>query len=182
MCIAGLAQAPDPAPLTGKERMDLYIHDAFWSPGVFFRAAGPALGKQMKNDPAEWGQGMEGYSKRFADRFGRFTIAKSVEAGSAALLQHEVRYLPSKRTGFFPRASHALVANFVTVDRNGHRVPNVSRVGGVLAGEFTGNLWMPDGSRSASNAMRGAGMHLGVTSVFNLFREFSPEIKRAFRR
>jgi hypothetical protein len=31
-------------PLTGKERWDLHLRDAFWSPGVFFRAAGPALG------------------------------------------------------------------------------------------------------------------------------------------
>src|SRR5689334_18314159 len=32
--------------LTGKERWNLYLRDAFWSPGVFFRAAGPALGAQ----------------------------------------------------------------------------------------------------------------------------------------
>jgi len=31
------------APLTGKERWNLYLREAFWSPGVFFKAAGPAL-------------------------------------------------------------------------------------------------------------------------------------------
>ena len=103
-------------PLTGRERINLYLHDAFWSPGAFFRAAGPAAGAQMNNEPAAWGQGMEGYSKRFANRFGRYTLAKSFEVGAAEMLQHEVRYLPSNRT------------------------PNVSRVGGVIAAEFTGNL------------------------------------------
>ena len=40
------------APLTGKERWSLYLRDAFWSPGVFFEAAGPALGGQLNNEPA----------------------------------------------------------------------------------------------------------------------------------
>ncbi len=136
----------------------------------------------MNNEPAAWGQGMEGYSKRFANRFGRYTLAKSFEAGGAALLQHEVRYLPSKRSGFFPRSAHALTANFITYDRNGHRTPHVTRVGSVIAAEFTGNLWMPDGHRGASEAMRGAGMQLGLSSAFNLFREFAPEMKRMFKR
>ena len=105
--------------LTGKERWNLYLRDAFWSPGVFFRAAGPALGAQLNNEPAAWGQGMEGYSKRFANRFGRFALQETYEAAGAALLQHEVRYVRSNRSGFLPRAAHALTANFVTYDRQG---------------------------------------------------------------
>src|SRR5689334_22316623 len=59
-------------PLIAKERWNFYLREAFWSPGVFFRAAGPALGAQLNNEPPAWGQGSEGYSKRFANRFGRF--------------------------------------------------------------------------------------------------------------
>ncbi len=172
----------DYRPLTRDERWKLYVHDAFWSPGVFFRAAGPALGAQLNNEPAAWGQGMEGYSKRFANRFGRFALQDSYEAAGAALLQHEVRYLRSRSSGFLPRAAHALTANFVTYDRTGHRTPHVSRVGSVFAAEFTGALWMPDGYRDTSTAMRGVGMQLGVSSAFNLVKEFSPELKRMFTR
>ena len=170
------------APLTGKERWNLYLRDAFWSPGVFFKAAGPALGGQLNNEPPEWGQGMEGYSKRFANRFGRFALQETYEAAGAALLQHEVRYVRSKRSGFLPRAAHALTANFVTYDRSGRRTPHVARVGSVFAAEFTGSLWMPAGYRDASPAMRGVGMELGVSSAFNLVREFAPELKRIFTR
>jgi len=167
-------------PLTGKERWDLYLREAFWSPGVFFRAAGPALGAQLNNEPPQWGQGMEGYSKRFANRFGRFALQETYEAAGAAVLQHEVRYIHSKRSGFLLRAAHALTADFVTYDRSGRRTPHVARVGSVVAAEFTGNLWMPNGYRDASTAMRGAGMQLGVSSAFNLIREFAPELKRIF--
>lgn len=170
------------APLTGKERMNLYLRDVFWSPGVFFKAAGPALGAQLNNEPPEWGQGMEGYSKRFANRFGRNALQETYEAAGAALVQHEVRYLRSKRPGFLPRAAHALTANFVTYDRRGHRRPHISRVGAAFAAEFTGNLWMPAGYRDTSKAVRGVGIQLGVGSAFNLIREFAPELKRMFIR
>ena len=167
-------------PLTGKERWNLYLRDAFWSPGVFFKAAGPAVGAQLNNEPPQWGQGMEGYSKRFANRFGRFALQETYEAAGAAILQHEVRYIRSKRSGFLPRAAHALTANFVTYNQSGRRTPHVARVGSVVAAEFTGNLWMQAGYRDASTAMRGAGMQLGVSSAFNLIREFAPELKRVF--
>jgi hypothetical protein len=186
LCVSGtLARAsagPGEAnqPLAGHERWNLYFRGAFWSPGAFFRAAGPALGAQLKNEPAAWGQGAEGYSKRFANRFGRFALQETYQAAGAAALGHEVRYLRSRRSGFFPRAAHAVTANFVTYDRNGGRTPHVTRVGSVFAAEFTGNLWMPDGYRGASTAMRGVGIELGVSSAFNLIREFAPELKRVF--
>src|SRR5512135_1350387 len=145
-------------PLSGNERWNLYFRGAFWSPGVFLRAAGPALGAQLNNEPAAWGQGAEGYSKRFANRFGRFALQETYQAAGAAALGHDVRYLRSRSSGFLPRAAHAITANFVTYDRNGRLTPHVTRVGSVFAAEFTGNLWMPDGYRGASTALRGVGM------------------------
>lgn len=167
-------------PLSGKERWNLYLRDAFWSPGVFFRAAGPALGAQLNNGPPTWGQGAEGYSKRFANRFGRFALKETYQAAGAAALGHEVRFVRSERSGFLPRAAHALTANFVTYDRNGRRTPHVARVGSVFAAEFTGDLWMPAGHRDASTALRGVGMELGASTAFSLIREFAPELKRIF--
>src|SRR6185369_3602831 len=46
-------------PLTGNARWNLYLRRAFWSPGVVLRAAGPALGAQLNNEPPSWGQGTE---------------------------------------------------------------------------------------------------------------------------
>ena len=165
-------------PPTGKERRDLYVRRAFLSPGVLFRAAGPALGSHLKNRPPEWGQGMEGYGRRVANRFGRFALKETYEAAGAAALGHEVRYLRSTRSGFLPRAGQAMAATFITYDRNGRRTPHIARLGSAFAAEFTGNLWMPAGYRTGAEAVRGVGIELGMNSVFNLFREFSPELKR----
>ncbi|MFB3776323.1 MAG: hypothetical protein ACE141_01895 [Bryobacteraceae bacterium] len=165
-------------PLTGKERLDYYTKRTFLSPGAFFRIAGPSLGSHLANRPAEWGQGTEGYGRRFADRYGRFVLRRTYEAAGAAALGHEVRYIPSTRTGFLPRAGHALAATFVTHDRSGRRTPHLARLGSAFAAEFTGNLWMPAGYRTGAEAVRGVGIELGVGSAFNLLREFSPELKR----
>jgi hypothetical protein len=180
--VAGAVAAIDYQPLTGKERWDLYWRRSFYTPGVILRAAGPALGAHLNNEPPQWGQGAEGYSKRFANRFARFTLQATYESAGAAMLGHEVRYIRSKRSGFFPRAAHALAANFATYDRNGRLAPHYARVGGMFAAEFTASRWMPEGYRDARTAMRGAGVELGVGSAFNLIREFAPELKRVLLR
>ena len=187
LVVTGLAQGLDEAPdsyqpMTAKERRDTYLREAFWSPAVFFRAAGPALGNHLGNRPPQWEQGAAGYSRRFADRFGRFALQESYEAATAAALRHDVRYHRSRATGFWPRAAHALSSNFVTYNQSGRRVPNVARLGSVTAAEFTATRWMPDGYRGPGRALRGAGLQIGVSSAVNLVREFGPELKRIFRR
>jgi hypothetical protein len=169
-------------PMTGRERWEIYARRAFWSPGAAFRALGPALGAHLNNEPPEWGQGLAGFSRRSANRFGRFALQETYEAAGAALLRHDVRYFPSADTGFLRRAAHALTSNFVTYDRQGRRVPHLARLGSAFAAEFTGNLWMPPGRGGASEALRGVGLRLGIGSAFNLLREFSPELRRLFLR
>jgi hypothetical protein len=169
-------------PLTGSERWDLYWRGSFANPGVFFASAGPALGAQMSNEPTEWGQGMKGYGRRLANRWGQMTVQNSVEAATAAALGHEVRYVRSSKSGFLPRAGHALAMNFVTYDSTGALTPHVARLGGAFTAAYVANSWLPKGDRSAGETARSAGMQIGISSLFNLVREFSPEIKRAFRR
>ncbi|MEQ1883490.1 MAG: hypothetical protein ABL967_00385 [Bryobacteraceae bacterium] len=167
-------------PLTGKERWHLYLKNAYWSPMSLGRSAGAALGAQLTNEPPEWGQGMEGFGQRFADRAGRFAVQESYQALGAALLQHEVRYIPSRKSAFLPRFAYALAANFVTYNRNGRRTPHVTRLGAMVGAEFTADLWQPEDR--VSDVFRGVGVQLGTSSAFNLLREFGPEVKRLFRR
>lgn len=165
-------------PLTGNERWGLYWRQSYWRPGAFFSNAGPALGAHLNNEPPQWGQGMEGYSKRFANRFARSAIRDSVSAGGSAALGYDVRYVKCDCKGFLPRVGHSIAWNFLTLNRKGETVFNIPRVGGFFAGEFIGNTWMPAGYNSASDAMRSGAIQLGFTSVFNVFREFGPWKKK----
>ena len=165
-------------PLTGKQRWELYWRQTYWTPGVFFRAAGPALGSHLDNDPPEWGQGAEGYARRFGDRFARFAIEGSIEAVAAASLGYDVRYVRCSCSGFFPRLGHAMSWTFLTLNRNGRTVFNAPQVGSAFAAEFIGNTWMPKGHSSTADAMRGVGVELGVGVIFNAIREFIPAKKK----
>jgi hypothetical protein len=60
--------------------------------------------------------------------------------------------------------------------------PHVARVGSTFAPELTGNLWMPAGYGDTSTALRGVGRELGVSTGFNLIREFASELKGLFAR
>ena len=165
-------------PLTGEERWRIYLREAFWSPGAFVRAVMPAAGSHLNNEPPEWGQGGAGFGRRVANRFGRFALQESYEAAAAAALGHDVRYFPSRKTGFLRRSAHALKSEFVTLNKHGRQTPHIARIGATFAAEFTANSWMPPSRRGASEALRGVGLRLGIGSAFNLLREFAPELKR----
>lgn len=164
-------------PLTGEERWRVYWRATYASPGTFFRAAGPALADQINDRPDVWPQGMDGYSRRFASRFARFALQDSLSHASSAALGYEVRYVRCGCTGFARRFGHALLWNFLTLDRTGKTVLNSPRIGSAFAAEFIGNAWMPDGYRTTAEAFRGVGIQLGVGALFNTIREFAPRGK-----
>ncbi len=167
-------------PLTGDERWKLYAKRAFWSPGVFFCAAAPALGAHLGDRPPECGQGMAGYGRRLGDRYARIVAKETYEAAGAAALRHEVRYIPSAGQRKLGRIGHALASTVLTYDRFGRRTPHIARIGASFGAEFTRDLWLPPGYRTRAGTVRGVGISLGFNSLTNLLREFTPELKRLY--
>ncbi len=165
-------------PLTGEQRWGLYWRQTYFMPGALFRTAVPALFEHLDDEPPQWGQGMEGYAKRFGNRLARSAIRDTVRAGTAAALGYDVRYVKCDCKGAFPRVGHALLWNFVTLNRNGKTVLDVPRVAGSFSSEFIGNTWMPAGYNSAGDALRSGGVQLAFGSVFNIIREFAPRKKK----
>ena len=141
---------PALAPLTGAERARIFVHDSFWSPGVFFSAVGPAIGRQLSDEPREWRQGSAGFARRAASSFGRNVVFQSYHAAGAAVLGHEVRYIPVRRKSTWARVVNALTSDFVTYNAAGDRVLNIATIGAAVGSEYTTNLWLPDRYRTAS--------------------------------
>lgn len=169
-------------PMTGKERWLLYWNTSYNNPGAAARTMLAAAMDQKADTPPVWGQGMAGYGRRMGNHFGRFTLQDSYEEAAAAALGHEVRYMLCKCTGFWPRTKHALAMNIVTLDKNGKWVPHYSRIGGTFASEYTANLWMPRGYQTNGEALRGIALQFTFSTLFNLVKEFSPELNRVRKR
>jgi hypothetical protein len=173
---------PEYRPLTGKERASLYVRASYKNPAGYFRAMLPAIGEQRNDEPHEWGQGTAGYARRFGNHFGRFVIQDSYEAITSAAIGQEVRYVLCPCKGVWKRSGYALGQFFFTLNQQGRYVPAYSRIGTTFAAEFTANTWMPPRLATTGEAMRGVGLQIGFGSVFNLVKEFSPEIRRILKR
>ena len=175
-----LPKEADWKPVTADQRWSIYKEKTFASSGAYFRAFGAALGDHTSDRPAYWPQGLEGYSRRVGQRFVTFTLQDSVEAGLSAAASYDPRYLRCKCTGA-ARFGHAIKMNFLTVDGNGKKVLNWPKFAGAYGAGMLSTTWVKDYKWSAEG-LRAGNTQLSFGILFNVVREFTPEIKRAFRR
>ena len=127
---------------------------------------------QWRDHPEEWEQGTKGYAKRFASNFGKNAIHQSVTYGLDEALHLDTGFRRSTRTGFWPRATDALLENVTSRNRDGKRVVGVPRFAGIYAGAIISyETWYPsrydyrDGLRSGTHTLL-------IDFGLNLVREF----------
>lgn len=178
----GTVSEDDYHPLTGRERWIYYVRATYWSPAAVFGAAGPAIGAQLGDSPPEWGGGVKGYGRRFASEFANNIVTNSIQSGLAALLKHEPRYVRSAKKGFFKRTGHALAFVFVTYNDDGKIRPAIANIAADYGGAFAQIAWYPSRYTVRGDGVRFGNLALGFNFIANLINEFTPDIKRVFRR
>jgi hypothetical protein len=145
---AALPSTPQPATYTRpseKIKFHNYLFDAF-GPYPIVGAAIAAGINQANNAPPEWGQGGEGYGKRFGSNFGILAISTSTRYGLAELFREDTLYYRCECTGFGPRLGHALLSTFTARrGEDGHRVFSFPDLVAPYAGTLVGvYAWYPD--------------------------------------
>ena len=177
------AQTPIAAysPLTSSQRWDHYLHQTLLSPGIYLASLAAAGGSQLAKDPPEWGQGVEGYSKRAGSLLATFSIQASVQEGAAAALHYDPRHLRCECHGFGRRLAHGLLWSFLTKNDEGQTRFNFPVVGGAYAAGMIPMLWYPDRYNPLKDGFRRGSQQLGFSVGANLIVEFSPELKRFLR-
>jgi len=172
------AQQPALPPLTAELRTQLWADRSFWSTSVLYNVIIPPAYGLLADTPRDWDQGVSGFGRRAASSFGRNVVQQSVKAGVSAALKNEVRYVPSRSKNVWARISNAVTADLVTYNSSGGRTFNAGALSGVAVAEATANLWFPDRYRTASQTFGRIGLVLAYDCASNLFREFTPELKR----
>ncbi len=168
-------------PLTGKQRWQLFLKEDFTSPGAYFRALGPALGNHLSNIPTEWNQGLKGYSRRVASRYGTFLVQGAVRASTAALLKQDPRYIRSASKKAWNRVGHAILFNFVTLNNDGKKTLAIARIGGSYAGGIVSMAWHPE-RHTWKDGVRIGHQQVVFGNFSNLVQEFWPEIQGLFKK
>src|SRR4030081_1373918 len=72
-------------PLTQAERFHTFVTRLFSAESVLRAAAGSAI-LQGTDTPHEWGQGAEGYGRRFANSYSQHIIRSTLMYGTSSLL------------------------------------------------------------------------------------------------
>jgi hypothetical protein len=130
---------------TERTKASNYAFDTFGPYPIV--AAGATAGiKQFTNSPPEWGQGAEGFGKRFGSDFGISSIATTAHYGLAEALREDTLYYRCECTGIFPRLGHAVISTFTSRHgEDGHRAFSFSALAAPYAGSMIAvYTWYPD--------------------------------------
>ncbi|MFZ0736124.1 MAG: carboxypeptidase-like regulatory domain-containing protein [Candidatus Acidiferrales bacterium] len=163
---------PDAVPLTPRQKFELA-----WKTTVnpfSFGIVGAIAGiQQAENSFSGYGQGAEGYGKRYGAAYADFAAGTFI--GSAllpSLLKQDPRYFykgtGSKRSRIFYAMANAVICK----GDNGHWEPNYSNVLGSLAAGGISNLYYPGNDRGAELTFENALIGIGATAGANVLQEF----------
>jgi len=160
-------------PLTAKQKFRLAWKSS--TDPITFVGVGAIAGvNQAANSWSGYGQGMQGYAKRYGATYG--DVFSGTYIGGAilpSLLKQDPRYFykgtGSKRSRLF----YAIASSFICKGDNGRWQPNYSNVGGNIAAGAIANLYYPSTNRhGASLVFSTALIRLSETTVANIFQEF----------
>ncbi|HEY6805701.1 MAG TPA: hypothetical protein VI306_19130 [Pyrinomonadaceae bacterium] len=141
-------------------------------PFALLKTAASAAINQWNDNPEEWGQGAQGYGKRFASNLGGNAIRQTVTYGLSEALHLDTGFERSKRKGFWPRLSDALVQNVTSRTRSGKRVISAPIFAGAYAGAIIPTVtWYPE-RYGYKDGLREGTYALASGLAINVLREF----------
>jgi hypothetical protein len=149
---------------------------------VFFVAAEAGV-NQATNSPSEYGQGAEGYGKRYGAGFADGLSAGIFVTGVFPSLLHEdPRYYRMASGGFKPRFGYAATRVLVTRRDSGRKAFNFSELLGSFSSSALAMTYYPSQERNFSKVAERAGIQFAFDAGFDVLKEFYPEIERAIFR
>jgi hypothetical protein len=162
----------DPVPLDPAQKLELALKTMV--DPVSFALNGLAAGIEQADNAYAWGQGAQGYEKRYAADFGTFLTGDIL--GNAAfpiLFKQDPRYF-YKGTGTVPaRIGYAIANSVICRGDNHHWQPDYSSILGGLAASGISNAYYPAPNRTGIGlTLEGAAIGTGLGAVANVIQEF----------
>lgn len=139
---------------------------------------------QAENSEPGYGQGAEGYGKRFGSAFADGTIENfMVGAIVPSLLHQDPRFFQSGHGGFLHRTGYAMSRSFVTrTDSGGHEFNFSEIFGGAASAAISTYAYHPSADRTPSNTAKVWGTQLGYDTLTLVIKEFWPDIRRKMHK
>jgi hypothetical protein len=166
-----VSYVPNAARLDTKQKFELAWRSTI-DPVTFLLVGGVAGVQQAQNDFSGFGQGAQGYGKRYGAAYANLVTGTFI--GSAILpsiLKQDPRYFYKGTGGVKSRVLYAVANAVICKGDNGHWQPNYSGILGSLAAGGISNTYYPSQNGVAltfENTLIG----IGTTAAVNVIQEF----------
>lgn len=166
-------------PLTNHQKLYIGFKDSTDYP-ILLVTAGLAGLNQLDNNNPSFGQGMEGYAKRFAAELADQAVGNMMAESFFPMMLHEdPRYFQLSSGPVRHRAFYAMSRIFVTkTDSGGSRI-NLSELGGNAVAVGISNFYYRD-NRDVGDNLEKWGTQIATDMLSNVLKEFWPDVKRRY--
>lgn len=174
--------AANSARMSAGKKFELFVDNSISLHGLAGAAFGAGLA-QAADTPRGYGQGGDGYAKRFGSSMAR--LASSNFFGTfllASALHQDPRFFPKREPTIGQGVKYSLERVVVTRNDEGRDVRNWSGLLGPLLSESLANAYWPEQDRTAGQTFRRYGIDLAVHAGTNMLREYWPVLARKMRR
>lgn len=168
-----VSYSPDPAPLDSGQKMQLAWRSVI-DPFTLVVVAGSAGVEQAQDHFEAFGQGTEGYAKRFGAGYADMVSGTFIgEAILPSLLKQDPRYFYKGTGSKSSRVLYALANAVICKGDNRQWQLNYSGILGSLAAGGISNLYYPAQDRNGLGlTFENSAIGIGETAVSNLLQEF----------
>jgi hypothetical protein len=179
LTVDGEAQAK---PISWKEKFAVSAKGSF--DPYEFTVVGIVAGiRQAENSSPGFGQGMEGYAKRYGAAFADQVDGNIMVGGVyPSILKFDPRYFRLGRGSFAHRFGYAIDRIFIGRKDSGGHTFNVPEFAGNATAIAISNVYYPASDRSFSSSLSDWGTQMGLDAFGNELKEFWPDIHSYLQR
>lgn len=164
-----------------KDKFLLFVQDSF-DPVTFLSVGFDAGLDQAQNTAPSYGQGAEGYGRRFgAEYAGQVSSGFLKDFAYPTIFSEDPRYYRLAHGSAKKRLLHAMEHAVVAHRDDGTAMFNFSEWLGTASTVALSNTYYPDNKRGFAPAAERFGSDVLQDMGFDVLREFWPEISRKFR-
>lgn len=162
----------NPVPLTPHQKFSLALRTMV--DPMSFVLTGVTAAAQQADNLYDWGQGAQGFGKRYAASYGTFLTGDLLGNWLLPTVLHQdPRYFYKGTGSIRSRALYAIASSVICKGDNGHWQPDYSGILGGIAAAGISNAYYPAANRSGPRlTFEGAAIGTGVGSIQNLIQEF----------
>jgi hypothetical protein len=139
---------------------------------------------QAENSEPGYGQGAQGYGKRFGAAMADGTIENFMtSAVFPSLLHQDPRFFQSGKGRFWHRTGYAMSRIIITRSDSGHSEANYSElIGSALSAGISTYSYHPHEDKTLRNTASVWGSQIGYDTITYVVKEFWPDIRRKIHK